>query len=122
MNRITRLSRWYWLITGTVLAAALFGAPLGFAPVFGLTVAHNLHYFVREGSIKAFPVQVRVGYLAWMLKEFFSWEKDHCFPLTANISYSLSFIFMASADNISSSERGVPLISAENSRHDCSCK
>ena len=43
------------------------GLSLGFAPAIGLTVVQTLHYLAREGSVKAFPVQVRIGYLLWML-------------------------------------------------------
>jgi len=64
-SRIRQISWWYWLVTGAFLAGALAGCPLGFAPAIGLTVAHTLHYLVLEGSAKAFPVQVRIGYLAW---------------------------------------------------------
>jgi len=67
MNRLREMSWWYWLVTGVLLAAALWGWPLGFAPAIGLTAAQTLHYLAWEGSAKAFPVQVRIGYLAWML-------------------------------------------------------
>jgi hypothetical protein len=67
MNRIRELSWWYWLVTGALLAGALWGWPLGFAPAIGLTVIQTLHYLMREGSARAFPVQVRIGYLVWML-------------------------------------------------------
>jgi hypothetical protein len=67
MNRISEISWWYWLVTGVFLAGALSGCPLGFAPAIGLTVLQTLHYLMKEGTVKAFPVQVRIGYLAWML-------------------------------------------------------
>jgi hypothetical protein len=67
MNRIREISWWYWLVTGLFLAGALSGCPLGFTPAIGLTVVQTLHYLMKEGAVKAFPVQVRIGYLAWML-------------------------------------------------------
>jgi len=66
-SRAREMSWWYWLTTGLFLAGALFGWPLGFTPAIGLTLVQTLHYLSREGSVSAFPVQVRVGYLAWML-------------------------------------------------------
>jgi len=72
MNRVRELFWWYWLVTGVLLAAALWGWPLGSTPVLGLTVVQTLHFRLREGSIRAFPGQVRIGYLAWMLAG--SWQ------------------------------------------------
>lgn len=79
MSRVNTLSWWYWLATGLLLAAALGGCPLGLAPVIGLTLLQTLHHLLREGSPGAFPVQVRIGYLAWLLAglwgplSFFHW-------------------------------------------------
>lgn len=67
MNRMQTLSWWYWLATGLLLAGVLWGCPLGFGPPIGLTLVQGLHYLAREGSVRAFPVQVRVAYLVWML-------------------------------------------------------
>jgi len=67
MIRMRKLSWWYWLVTGVLLAGALWDWPPGFAPVLVLTLVHNLHYLLREASVKSFPVQVRIGYLLWML-------------------------------------------------------
>lgn len=67
------------MVTGLLLAAALGDCPLGFAPVIGLTLLQTLHYLLREGSPRAFPVQVRLGYLTWLLAglwgplAFFHW-------------------------------------------------
>jgi len=54
-------------VIGIFLAGALSGCPLGFAPAICLTVVQTLHFLVMKGSVTAFPVQVRIGYLAWML-------------------------------------------------------
>jgi len=67
MTRTQEMSWWYWPATGLLLAGALADCPLGFAPAIGLTVVQTLHYLAREGSVTAFPVQVRIGYLLWML-------------------------------------------------------
>ncbi|MEJ2325437.1 MAG: hypothetical protein P8Y25_00900 [Chromatiaceae bacterium] len=67
MSHLRTIAWWYWLVTGVLLAGALTGCPLGFAPPIGLTLVHTLHFVRREGSMKAFPVQVRIGYLLWML-------------------------------------------------------
>lgn len=61
------LAWWYWLVTGLLVAGALAGGPLGFAPPIVLTLVHTLHFLRREGTVTAFPVQVRIGYLLWML-------------------------------------------------------
>ncbi len=66
MNRVHEIAWWYWLASGVLLAAALAGT-LGFVPLIALTLAQTLHYRLREGSVRAFPVQVRIGYLLWLL-------------------------------------------------------
>jgi hypothetical protein len=66
-TRLAELGWWYWLVTAGLLGAAMAGLGLGFAPVVALTVIHTLHWLYREGSPKAFPVQVRIGYLAWLV-------------------------------------------------------
>jgi hypothetical protein len=58
---------WYWAATDVLLIGGLSDCPLGFWPVIGLTVVQVLHYFGREGSLSAFPVQVRLGYLGLLL-------------------------------------------------------
>ncbi len=72
MNRIQRVSWWYWLANGVLLAAGLSGCPLGMAPAIGLAAVQVLHFGVRERSPRAFPVQVRIGYLVWMLAGLWS--------------------------------------------------
>jgi hypothetical protein len=67
MSRLREIAWWYWLVTGLLLGAALAGWPLGFAPPIALTLVHTLHLLGRERTLQAFPVQVRIGYLLWML-------------------------------------------------------
>jgi len=67
MERLQDIGWWYWAVTLLLLAGALAEWPLGFAPVIALTGVQLLHYRLREGSLAAFPVQVRTGYLLLLL-------------------------------------------------------
>jgi hypothetical protein len=58
---------WYWLVTVCLLTAGVAGWPMGFQLAIGLTVFQLIHFVIRERSITAFPVQVRVGYLLLLL-------------------------------------------------------
>lgn len=67
---------WYWLVTAILLTIGILGESFGFALAIGLTVCQLAHYFVREKSIRAFPVQVRFWYLMLIflsLPEFMQW-------------------------------------------------
>lgn len=66
---------WYWLAADLLLLYGLAGGAWGFAPVIALCTAQALHFIVREGSLVAFPVQVRVSYLGLLL--FGLWEYGH---------------------------------------------
>ena len=57
----------YWLVSACFLSAGVAGYPIGFVLAIGLTVIQIVHFFVREGHISAFPVQVRIGYLLLLL-------------------------------------------------------
>lgn len=61
------LSWWYWLATAILLTAGIAGWESGFVLAIGLTVAQLVHFTLREGSAKAFPVQVRFWYLMLLL-------------------------------------------------------
>jgi len=61
------LSWWYWLVTVGLLTAGVFGWPTGFLLAIGLTVFQLIHFTLRERSMTAFPVQVRLGYLLLLL-------------------------------------------------------
>lgn len=65
-----RLSWWYWLVTACLLTAGVAGYPFGFALAIGVTVFQLVHFTLREGSIAAFPVQVRFWYLMLLLVAF----------------------------------------------------
>lgn len=58
---------WYWLVSACMLTLGVLGNPTGFVLAIGLTVFQLIHYLIRERSINAFPVQVRIGYLLLLL-------------------------------------------------------
>lgn len=60
-------SWWYWLATVCLLTAGISGWATGFQLAIGLTVIQLVHFGIRERSLTAFPVQVRVGYLLLLL-------------------------------------------------------
>ena len=61
---------WYWLVTAILLTMGALWNELGFLLAIGLTCIQLLHYVVREGDVKAFPVQVRFWYLLLLLVSF----------------------------------------------------
>ena len=62
------ISWWFWLVTVGFLTAALSSAwPTGFLLALGFTVFHLVYFALRENSVTAFPVQVRLGYLLLLL-------------------------------------------------------
>jgi len=61
------ISWWYWLVTVGFLTAGVSGWAMGFLLAIGLTVFQLIHFTVRERSIAAFPIQVRLGYLLLLL-------------------------------------------------------
>lgn len=60
-------SWWYWLVTVGLLTAGVSGWTTGFQLAIGLTVVQLVHFGIRERSLTAFPIQVRVGYLMLLL-------------------------------------------------------
>jgi hypothetical protein len=61
-------SSWqYWFVTACLLTAGLAGYPTAFLLAIGLTVIQLVHFTLREGSVAAFPVQVRFWYLVLLL-------------------------------------------------------
>lgn len=61
------ISWWYWLATVGLLTAGVSGWPAGFAFAIGLTVIQLIHFSMRERSLIAFPIQVRLAYLLLLL-------------------------------------------------------
>ena len=60
-------SWWYWLVTACLLTAGVAGYRAAFFAAIGLTVCQLAHFALREGSVRAFPVQVRFWYLLLLL-------------------------------------------------------
>jgi hypothetical protein len=61
------LSWWYWLAIVACLTAGVSGWPTGFLFAIGLAALQLVHFIVRERSIAAFPIQVRLGFLLALL-------------------------------------------------------
>lgn len=55
------MSGWYWLVTASLLTAGVAGHESAFVLAIGLTIVQLVHFTLREGSIAAFPAQVRFG-------------------------------------------------------------
>ncbi|WP_447977497.1 hypothetical protein [Candidatus Nitrospira bockiana] len=58
---------WYWLVTIVLLVVGLTGRPWGGSLAIALCVVQLAHFFSRERSVSAFPVQVRLVYLGLLL-------------------------------------------------------
>ena len=61
------LSWQYWFVTACLLTAGVAGYQPAFLVAIGLTVIQLVHFALREGSVTAFPVQVRFWYLMLLL-------------------------------------------------------
>lgn len=57
----------YWFVTACLLTAGVAGYEPAFLLAIGLTVIQLVHFALREGSVSAFPVQVRFWYLMLLL-------------------------------------------------------
>ena len=72
---------WYWAVTFVFIAAAL----LGWAPGYGLVMLISTfqlgHSILKNGAISAFPVQVRIVYLAVTLFGFWDGPRFWVFAL-----------------------------------------
>lgn len=64
MIQIREISWWYWAVTAVLLIAGLAGWPPAFLLAVGLSAVQVVHFRSAEGSWRAFPVQVRLAYLA----------------------------------------------------------
>ena len=60
---------WYWLVTVGFLGAGLSGLPQGFFLAILLCVAQVAHVSWLTHDVTAFPVQVRVAYLAMLANQ-----------------------------------------------------
>ena len=57
----------YWAVTTVLIATALAGVEYAYQAVIALNVIQVMHFIIRERSLTAFPVQVRVTYLALLV-------------------------------------------------------
>jgi len=62
MIRYRELSWWYWTGTALLLVAGLAGRRDALVLVSVVSVVHLLHFGIRNRSLAAFPVQVRLAY------------------------------------------------------------
>jgi len=61
---------WYWLLTACLLTAGVAGYPVGFDLAIGLTVVQLIDFAIRERSLTAFTVQVRLAVLLYLLLSY----------------------------------------------------
>jgi hypothetical protein len=67
MARILDLGWWYWFLTVGLLGAGLFGWPAGIYVAILLCAVQIVHVIWLTRAVTAFPVQVRVAYLAMLI-------------------------------------------------------
>jgi hypothetical protein len=63
MKYCSKLVWWYWALTTVLLVGVLAGNSLCLQAVIVLNIVQVVHFTIREKSISAFPVQVRIAYL-----------------------------------------------------------
>lgn len=67
MIQYREISWWYWAVTSILLIAGLAGWFAAFYLAVILSTIQVVHFRLREGSVSAFPVQVRIAYTALLL-------------------------------------------------------
>ena len=60
---VTDWTWWAWTLTAVLLTIGLLGHPEAFVAAMGLTAAQTVVMLVRERSLSAFAVQLRIAYL-----------------------------------------------------------
>lgn len=58
---------WYWAATTVLLLAVVFNIEHSMQAVITLNVVQVIYFIIREKSLTAFPVEVRVTYLAMLI-------------------------------------------------------
>jgi hypothetical protein len=61
---------WYWTLTACLVTAGVAGYTIGFDLAIGLTVIHLIDFMLREKSLTAFTVQVRLVVLIYLLASY----------------------------------------------------
>src|SRR5215217_4384270 len=65
---------WYWLATAILLFEYLVGGSgLAMSAAIGLTTVQLFHFAAREGTLTAFPVQVRAAYVGLLVIGLLPW-------------------------------------------------
>ncbi len=64
---LTDWTWWIWLVTAICLGVGLMGIPAGFIAAMGLTSTQVIVFLVKDRSLRAFSVQLRIGYLALLV-------------------------------------------------------
>jgi len=58
---------WYWVVIVLFLTCGMAADPLGYRLAIGMTTISAIHCWLWKGGVSAFPVQVRLCYLALLL-------------------------------------------------------
>ena len=66
MKYCSKLVWWYWTLTTGLLVGFLAGFEQCLQAVIALNIVQVVHFIIREKSISAFPVQVRITYLGML--------------------------------------------------------
>lgn len=61
---------WYWFLTACLVTAGVAGYTMGFDLAIVLTVIHLIDFMLRERSVTAFTVQVRLVVLLYLLVSY----------------------------------------------------
>jgi hypothetical protein len=67
MTTIRDLGWWYWTLTAGLLGAGLFGRPEGIWFAMALCAVQIAHVLWLTRDVSAFPLQVRIAYLAMLI-------------------------------------------------------
>ncbi|HSD54593.1 MAG TPA: hypothetical protein VLC47_10525 [Burkholderiales bacterium] len=62
-----QLRWWYWLATACLLTVSLAGWRAGLWVTMAFVAVQLVRYLAREGSVRAFPVQVRLAFLGLLV-------------------------------------------------------
>lgn len=61
----------YWTVTAVLLFVGIAGFALAFVAVIVLSAVQFIHFRIREGSFRAFPVQVRIAFLMFVIVSYY---------------------------------------------------
>ena len=68
--RLADFTWWLWFITACLLVLGFIVSPDYFIAAIVLSVAQMLLFIAREGSLRSFPVQLRIAYALLLLVSF----------------------------------------------------